>query len=93
MKQKITEARAFTGGQQVDYQKFTQAMTSEILSANPNISNALADGTLSEAEYSALTNTPEVVSKATDVENKINAYNKLKAEYDDIETQVNKDFP
>ena len=92
LRQKLTEAQVFTAKQPVNTQAVTQSVSNEIFANNPTTAGAFADGTLTPDEYSKLTNTPEVIAKAQDVEAKTNKYNTLKAEYDDIEAQVNKDF-
>ena len=93
MKQKLTDAQVYTTKKPVDLQSVTQSVSGEILSNNPRTANAFSDGTLTAAEYASLTNTPEVIAKATDVEAKTNKYNTLKASYDAIDEEVDKEFP
>jgi len=63
------------------------------MSNNPTTANYLADGVITQAEYDQATNNTQVVAKAKEVEDKANKYNTLKAEYDSIEDEVNKQFP
>lgn len=93
MKDKLTKAQTFTATQPVDITKVTQNVSDTILSSNPTLATALADGVITMDEYNQATNNPEVVAKAKDVETKTNKYNELKAEYDDIENKVKADFP
>lgn len=92
MKAKITEAQAFNIPHPVDMAVVTQNASDSILSSNPTTAKAMEDGVITIDEYNTLTNTPEVVAKAKEVEAKANKYNTLKAKYDSIEDDTKAEF-
>lgn len=93
MKQKLTDAQVYRAGNPVNSTQIYENASSEIMSNNPTTANYLADGVITQDEYNQATNNTEVVAKAKEVEEKANKYNTLKAEYDSIEDEVNKQFP
>ena len=93
MKQKLVEAQSYTIGNPVDTASVYNSISNEILSNNPSTAQALKDWVITPDEYAQLTNTPDIVAKAKDVEEKTNRYNELQAEYDQIEQDVKSQFP
>ena len=93
MKQKITQAQAFTSTSPIKVEDVFQSASNDILSRNSTVANMLSDGTISQSEYDQETNTPAIIAKASEVESKLNKYNELQANYDVIDAQVEKDFP
>ena len=93
MKQKLTDAQVYRAWNPVNSTQIYENASSEIMSNNPTTANYLADGVITQEEYDQATNNTQVVAKAKEVEEKANKYNTLKAEYDSIEDEVNKQFP
>lgn len=93
MKQKLTDAQVYRAWNPVNSTQIYENASSDIMSNNPTTANYLADWVITEDEYNQATNNTEVVAKAKEVEEKANKYNTLKAEYDSIEDEVNKQFP
>lgn len=93
MKQKLTDAQVYRAWNPVNSTQIYENASSDIMSNNPTTANYLADGVITQAEYDQATNNTQVVAKAKEVEDKANKYNTLKAEYDSIEDEVNKQFP
>lgn len=93
MKQKLTDAQVYRAWNPVNSTQIYENASSEIMSNNPTTANYLADWVITQDEYNQATNNTEVVAKAKEVEEKANKYNTLKAEYDSIEDEVNKQFP
>jgi len=90
---KILQAKALTNWKWVDYSTTTQQASDNIVANSPTVAWMLADWVITAEEWAQSTNTPEVTAKMADVETKKNAYDALKAKYDDVETQVKADFP
>lgn len=62
------------------------------MASNPTVANALADGNLSKEEYDQLTNNEEVSAQLQKVETNKTKYETIKAQYDAVEDDVNKEF-
>lgn len=60
--------------------------------ADTTIGQAFNDGYISAEEMNKLTSTPEIIAKSKDVEEKKNSYDKMKAEYDDIDRAVDSEL-
>lgn len=93
VKAKIDEANAFAvinGG--YDFEAIGTKKTSELISQNTNVSNALSDGYISEEELVNMTNTQEVIARATDYQTKADLYTQKKTEFDNIEKTVRADM-
>ncbi len=91
MSTKLQKAKAFVTGN-IDEVKIGTTQSSIILSNNPSVANALADGTMTQEEYNALTNNEAVQAQGKAVEEKKNKYQNIKAVYDNVETDVDKEF-
>lgn len=63
-----------------------------VLSQNPTVANALADNFISKDEYDQLTNNAEVSAQGKLVEEKKTKYETIKAQYDNVETEVDSEF-
>lgn len=90
---KILQAKAFSNWKASDFAITTQNASDNIVANSPTVAWMFADGQITAEEWANATNTPEVKAKMADVEAKKNAYDALKAKYDDVETQVNAEFP
>jgi uncharacterized protein YoaH (UPF0181 family) len=73
--------------------KETETNQSEdILNSNLTVKSALADNELTAAEFKALTTTPEITAKQTEMEWLRDKYIELKNEWDNIEDDIRKQF-
>jgi predicted lipid-binding transport protein (Tim44 family) len=72
----------------VDTNAVYEKQSEDTLNKNMNINKAVEDNIITEEELNAMTNNEEITAKAKDIETKQNRYNKIKAEYDNIEQEV-----
>jgi len=93
MKAKLQNANIYRNTKPTNEIQVYETKSSEILADNPQTASMFADGLITQEEYAQATNTKEIVAKALDKEEKVNKYNKLSAEYDEIEDKVKADFP
>lgn len=63
-----------------------------IMSENPTVATAMADGYMTQDEYNSLTNNEAVQAQGRLVEEKRNAYEKIGLTIKQIEADVNKEF-
>ena len=88
---KIQKAKVFTNGE-VDLIKTGEKMGAYVMSNNPTVAQALADGSMSQEEYNALTNNAEVETQAKVVSEKKDEYDKYKRQLENISDEVDLEF-
>lgn len=88
---KIQKAQAFNKWV-VDLVKTGETQMANVLAQNTTVANALADWNLSKAEYDQLTNNDEVSAQGKLVETNKTKYETIKAQYDAVEDDVDKEF-
>lgn len=88
----MTEVAKYTSTTPLNYDKVTESASSTILSNNPTTAQALADGFISADEYEKITNTPAVLAKLNEVQEKNSAYNNAKYEIEQAVDKAKQDF-
>lgn len=91
-KAKMAEVAKYTSTTPLNYDKVTESASSTILSNNPTTAQALADGFISVDEYEKITNTPAVLAKLNEVQEKNSAYNNAKFEIEQAVEKAKQDF-
>lgn len=90
--QKLREARVYAGNNySPNLENISSKTNSEIAQSSPATKSMFDDGVITPEEYDQALQTPAITEKMKDVETKKNKYDKLKAEWDEIENDVNKD--
>ena len=90
--QKLKEARVYAGNNySPNLENISNKTNSEIAQSSPATKSMFDDGVITPEEYDQALQTPAITEKMKDVEAKKNKYDKLKAEWDEIENDVNKD--
>lgn len=88
---KIQRARAFSNWE-VDIVKIWEKKTAYVMTNNPSVAQALADGNISEEEYNQLTNNAEVQTQAKVVWEKKDEYDKYKRQLEAIDDEVEAEY-
>jgi hypothetical protein len=88
---KIQRARAFTNGE-IDFNTVGEKSGQYVMSNNPSVAQALADGNMTQEEYNQLTNNDEVTTQAKVMTEKKNEYDKYKRQLESIDDEVEQEY-
>jgi murein DD-endopeptidase MepM/ murein hydrolase activator NlpD len=88
---KIQRARAFTNGE-IDHNAVWEKSGQYVMSNNPSVAQALADGNMTQEEYNQLTNNDEVNTQAKVMTEKKDEYDKYKRQLESIDDEVEAEY-